>query len=228
MVNSKHLLLSASTLGLLTALSVTSSPLPANATSPLSALPSRGVENAQPLKQKSNTPSISEDSQNFIKDIAERGIGFMANTELSEENREKEFRIMLEESFDMKTIGRFALGKYWRQATKEQKKEYLKLFENMIVNIYSRRFGDYNGEKFNVISARPTGAHDAIVASQIIPGSGASISIDWRVRKKDKHFVVIDIIVAGVSMALTQRSDFSAVIQRGGGKIDVLLEHLRK
>jgi len=224
-VNSKHLLLSASTFGLLTTLSVVSSPISTHA-KPLS--PAKIAASAQPIKQQTNTPSISEDSQNFIKDIAQRGIGFMANQELNEDNRKKEFRQMLEESFDMKTIGRFALGRYWRVATKEQKKEYLDLFENMIVNVYSRRFGDYNGEKFEVISSRAQGTADAIVASQIIPGSGATISVDWRVRKKNQQFVVIDIIVAGVSMALTQRSDFSAVIQRGGGKIDVLLEHLRK
>jgi len=224
-VNSKHLLLSASTFGLLTALSIVSSSISTHA-KPLS--PARIATSAQPIKQQTNTPSISDNSQDFIKDIAERGIGFMANQELSKEAREKEFRKMLEESFDMKTIGRFALGKYWRIATKEQKKEYLDLFENMIVNVYSRRFGDYNGENFEVISSRAQGTADAIVASQIIPGSGATISVDWRVRKKNQQFVVIDIIVAGVSMALTQRSDFSAVIQRGGGKIDVLLEHLRK
>lgn len=228
MVNSKHLLLSASTFGLLTAFSIASSPLLANA-SPLSyAHPAQSITKAQPLIQKINTPTVSEDSQAFIKDIAERGIGFMANKELSQENREKEFRKMLEESFDMKTIGRFALGMYWKQATKEQQKEYLSLFEDMIVKVYSRRFGEYNGEKFEVLSSRPQGTFDAIVASQIIPESGAPIPIDWRIRKKDKQFVVIDIMVAGVSMALTQRSDFSAVIQRGGGKVDVLLEHLRK
>ena len=135
---------------------------------------------------------------------------------------------MLDDSFDIKTIGRFALGRYWRQATSAQKKEYLRLFQDMIVNVYSRRFGDYNGEKFEVLSARGQGPSDVIVISQIIPKSGAAISIDWRVRKKSERLVVIDIIVEGVSMALTQRSDFAAVIQRGGGKVDVLLEHWRK
>lgn len=228
MVNAKHLLLSSSTLGLLAVLGVTLCPLSAIAAPLSSAHPAQSIANTQPLKQQINTPNISENSQVFIKDIAERGIGFMVNEELDEENRKKEFRKMLEESFDMKTIGRFALGKYWKQATKEQQKEYLDLFEDMIVNVYSRRFSEYNGEKFEVISSRPQGTYDAIVASQIVPSSGAPISIDWRVRKKGKQFVVIDIMVAGVSMALTQRSDFSAVIQRGGGKIDVLLEHLRK
>lgn len=230
MINSKRLLISASAFGLIATLSTINSSLPANAVPLPSVRHYHDITKSQThtLKVQVRTHDIREESQNFIKDIADRGIGFLKNQELSVENREKEFRNMLEESFDMKTIGRFALGKYWRQATKDQKKEYLCLFENMIVNVYSRRFGEYNGEKFEVISSREQGTSDVIVASHIITGGSEPISIDWRVRKKDDHFVVIDIIVAGVSMALTQRSDFAAVIQRGGGKIDVLLEHLRK
>ncbi len=227
-MNNKSLFLCASSFSLFATLGVVYSPLSANATTFLSARYAKNTANIYTLKQQISAPSISEDSQRFIKDIAERGIGFISNKELSEENRKKEFCKMLEESFDMKTIARFALGKYWRIATKEQKKEYLNLFKNMIVNVYSRRFGNYDGEKFEVISSRAQGTSDAIVSSRIIPKSGAPIPVDWRVRRKNNRFVVIDIIVAGVSMVLTQRSDFSAVIQRGGGKIDVLLEHLRK
>ncbi len=228
MINIKYPLLSASSFALITALGTVNFSMPAHAALLHPEHSAQRMTNTTPLKVQVNTPSISEESQAFIKDIAERGIGFMANKELNGETRKKEFRKMLEENFDMKTIGRFALGKYWRQASKDQQKEYLVLFENMIVNVYSRRFGEYNGEKFEVLSSRAQGTSDAIVASQIVPANGSPIAIDWRVRKKDGHFVVIDIIVSGVSMALTQRSDFSAVIQRGGGKIDVLLEHLRK
>ena len=64
--------------------------------------------------------------------------------------------------------------------------------------------------------------------SSIIPNGGSKIKVDWRVREKNGQMKVIDVVIEGVSMALTQRSDFSSVIQRGGGKIDVLLEHLRK
>lgn len=223
MINSKHLLL-------LSLTGVIGLPAAINA-SPISHefVNHNNITLTPSLLQHVSTPCISEQSQSFIKNIAERGIGFLENHELSEEKRKKEFRIMLEESFDMKTIGRFALGKYWRQATKKQKQEYLKLFENMIVNVYSRRFGDYNGEKFEVTGAQKQESNDdVIVSSQIIPNSGTPISVDWRVRRKNGGFVVIDIMVEGVSMAVTQRSDFAAVIQRGGGKIDVLLEHLRK
>ena len=173
--------------------------------------------------------SIETDAQNFIEKLSNKGIGFLQNKDLSTEKREKAFRTLLKNNFDMKTIGRFALGRYWKTSTKQQQQEYLNLFENMIVEVYSRRFSEYNGEALNITSARPQGKADVLVSSAIIPENGAKVSVDWRVRKKKNgKLKVIDIMVEGVSMSLTQRSDFASVIQRGGGKIDVLLAHLRQ
>ena len=58
--------------------------------------------------------------------------------------------------------------------------------------------------------------------------SGSDVSVDWRVRERGGSMKILDVIVEGVSMSVTQRSDFSSVIQRGGGNVDVLLDHLRK
>lgn len=181
----------------------------------------------QPVLVSVKNKDITAKSQAFIEDVTSRGIGFLENSELSEEDRVKEFENILTHNFDMKTIARFALGRYWRTSTPAQKKEYLKLFEDMVVNVYSRRFSDYNGGKIEVISARPQGKADAIVSSRIIPNRGSAIKVDWRVRSKKGSLKIIDIMVEGVSMTLTQRSDFASVIQRGGGNIDVLLAHLR-
>jgi len=164
---------------------------------------------------------------NFVQDIAKRGIGFLENDKLSDKERESEFRNLLRNSFDMKTIARFALGRYWKTSTKEQQKEYLQLFDDMIVSVYSRRFKDYEGQSLDVKTARKDGDHDYIVSSLIVPKKGPNVNLDWRIRNKNNKYQVVDIIVEGVSMSMTQRSDFSSVIQRGGGDIDVLLEHLR-
>ncbi len=175
-----------------------------------------------------NNETLEDSAKEFISGLTEKGIGILKIGDESEDLRKKEFKELLHNNFDMKTIARFALGRYWRTITKEEQKEYLKLFENMIVEVYSRRFSDYNGQKIDIISARPEGRADAIVSSVITPENGSEINVDWRVRKKkDGQLKVIDIVVEGVSMSLTQRSDFASVIQRGGGKIEVLLAHLR-
>ncbi len=163
----------------------------------------------------------------FISAVAERGISFLDGEELSQEQREKEFKKLLSDSFDMETIGRFALGRYWRTASPAQQKEYLKLFKQMVVEVYASRFSEYGGQKLEIKSARAEGKSDVLVTS-IIKGGEPEVRLDWRVRYKNGRYKVIDVVVAGVSMALTQRSDFSSVIQRGGGSVDVLLAELKK
>ena len=99
----------------------------------------------------------------------------------------------------------------------------------MVVNVYAQRFGDYKGQKFEVKSARPVGNGDVLVTSFIIPTDGSdNIQVDWRVRNKGGTMKIVDVLVSGVSMSVTQRSDFSSVIQRGGGSVDVLLKYLKE
>ncbi len=172
------------------------------------------------------TNDIVAGSKDFIQKMADRGIGFLKNDSLTDAQRKAEFRKLMRSSYDMRTIGRFALGTYWRGASKKQQEEYQRLFENMVVEVYSRRFGDYKGQDLEITSARAENATDSMV-STVIRGDHEPVKIDWRVRNKNGEYKVIDVVVAGVSMALTQRSDFSSVIQRGGGDIGVLLDHLR-
>lgn len=167
-------------------------------------------------------------AKSFIDKMGKDAISFLEDESLTSAQKQAKFRVLLQKNFDMGTIGRFALGKNWRIATPAQQNEYLKLFENMIVRVYSSRFNDYNGQNFNVVSARDTGKQDFLVTSYIVPPSGSKVQVDWRVRDKNGSMKVIDVIIEGVSMSLTQRSDFSSVIQRGGGNIQVLIDHLKK
>lgn len=165
-----------------------------------------------------------EGSKKFIDSMAQRGINFLADPNLSVDGRKAEFDKLLQTSFDTATIGKFALGTYWKTATPAQQTEYQKLFKSMIIEVYSKRFNEYKGQKIQVTGARADGDRDVLVSSTIIPPDGGdSVPVDWRVRNNK----VIDVIVAGVSMAVNQRSDFASVIQRGGGNVDVLLQHLR-
>ncbi len=175
-----------------------------------------------------STEKIGAGAQKFIDGMAQRGLDFLANADLSSEQKSNEFRKLLQDSFDMETIGRFALGRYWRTATPEQRKEYQKLFREMIVKVYSERFRDYEGQRVEARSFRIDGDNDTMVTSFIIPPDGAEIQVDWRVRYKNSHYQIVDVIVEGVSMSVTQRSDFSSVIQRGGGDVQVLIDHLKK
>jgi len=166
-------------------------------------------------------------AQDFIQNMASKAIGFLGDSGMGMDQKKAAFRKLLQDSFDMKTIGRFSLGRYWRTATPEQRKQYQSLFETMVINVYSQRFSEYKGQKFEARSFRAEGENDTLVTSFIVPAEGPEIQVDWRVRYKNGTYKIVDIMVEGVSMSVTQRSDFSSVIQRGGGDVQVLLDHLR-
>ncbi|MAE51198.1 MAG: toluene tolerance protein [Micavibrio sp.] len=203
----------------------------------LVALPAAGASAFEAMSLKSNDITYQghllvsqqevDSAKDFIDSMAKQGIDFLANPDLTLEQRKREFKKLLQSSFDIKTIGRFTMGRYWGSASEEQKKEFQKLFETMVIDVYSRRFSDYNGQEFEIKSARPEGRADVIVQSYIVDDNDQKISVDWRVRKKNGSYKVIDIIVEGVSMATTQRSEFASIIQRGGGQVDVLIAHLK-
>ena len=170
-------------------------------------------------------------AQNFIQTLGEDAIAIMADTSLSRENRQAKFKTLLKNHFDMKTIGRFTLGRYWRVADDGQQKEFLRLFKDMVLEVYSRRFEEYSGQIMTVETARFEGKKDIIVNALVVsPSGGPKIRVDWRVRNRGTHshpkYKVIDVIVEGISMSLTQRSDFASIIQRNGGQIQPLLVHL--
>ena len=160
----------------------------------------------------------------FIRQLGDQAIAALRAPGASLEAREARFRKLLSEGFDLAFIGRFVLGRHWRQATPEQRTDYMALFSEYVLQTYSSRLGGYAGETMAILSERPAGTKDMLVSTRIERPSGPPILADWRVRTSGERYRVIDIMVEGVSMVVTQRSEFAAVVQRHGlqGLIEVL------
>lgn len=152
----------------------------------------------------------------FIQWMADQAIGTLKNPSVTLEQREAAFRNIMRTAFDIEFIGRFVLGRAWQTASTEEKSDYIQLFGEYLVKTYSRRLSAYNGETFSVLNSQPAGEQDAVVRTRIDRPSAAPINADWRVRIIQGQYKVVDIVVEGVSMGLTQRSDFTAVVQSGG------------
>ena len=163
----------------------------------------------------------------FIRQIGDRAIATLRAPDASLAAREARFRSLLSEGFDLAFIGRFVLGRYWRQATPEQRSAYLALFGEYVLKTYSARLGGYAGEGMTILSERPAGTKDVVVSTRILRPSGPPIEAVWRVRTTGARYRIIDVMVEGVSMVVTQRSEFAAVVQRHGlqGLIEVLRAH---
>jgi phospholipid transport system substrate-binding protein len=167
------------------------------------------------------------EASQFIQNLASNALNSIAGQRLSDDETTQRFRTLLRENFDLKTIGRFALGPYWNAATPDQRQTYQQEFENMIVDAYALRFRDYSGGSFKAGKEMQQG-NDMLVQSDIGQSNGAPpVAVTWRVRKEADGYKIIDVAVEGVSMSQTERSEFSAFIERNGGQIQPLIDAMK-
>jgi phospholipid transport system substrate-binding protein len=137
----------------------------------------------------------------------------------------------LEDGTDLTLLGRLVLGRYWRDANPRQRTMYLQLFRRYMVQTFAQRLRPYVGTDpdqlgpvFEVVASHPVGNMDILVQSRVLPPGGQPLRVDWRLRERPEGPVVIDLIVEGISLLVTQRSEFAAVLERTG--VDGLLTEL--
>jgi phospholipid transport system substrate-binding protein len=181
-----------------------------------------------PVRAQSPASAAVTEGGQFVSDLASRAVAELTTGDLAMHERVARLRTMLTEAFDVPAIGRFVLGRYWRVASESERAEYLKLFEDFIVQTYVQRFNDFAGAQLRVLQTRP-GQDGEVIATLEggLPGKPAA-RFDIRMRRDAAAFKIFDVVVEGISMSVTQRDDFSAVIQRNGGKVEGLLASLRE
>lgn len=163
----------------------------------------------------------------FISNLADEAIAGVTDTSISDEERVRRFRELLKVKFDVPQIARFVLGRYWRVASPEERDTYTQLFEDYIVQTYASRFREYNNENLKVQNATRNPDGDVMVVSNI-ERNGPPIRVEWKLQADGKTFKIVDVVIEGVSMAVTQRDDFAATIQARGGKVAGLIDALRQ
>lgn len=173
---------------------------------------------------------LEDESRAFVKGLADRAIAVL-KADAPKAQRDKVFEQILQDGFDTRAIAIFCVGGYWNRMTEQERREYLALFEKLIVQTYSSRMASvYNGQNLDVVAARPDGKAGAWVTSKIVSNNPADepVRIDWRVRQLDgKGLKIIDVVVTNISMVVTQRDDFVGILQRNNGNIPEFLGILR-
>ena len=169
----------------------------------------------------------SQKYEDFISDLGNDVISILVNKDKPLSIRKENFRKELHEHFDLKKIGRFVLARHWRRMNDDQKQQYLKLFEDAVIENYASQFDNYSNEKLLIQSSRKTADKGMVVKSKIIrQGKGAPLEIQWKIFNTKRGIKVLDVVVNNVSMSLTLRNEYNSVIQNEGG-VPGLLNYLR-
>lgn len=170
--------------------------------------------------------SASQEAEAQIKKIGEYMIEVLSDKALNQDQKEAKFRKMLREHFDLKAIGKFTLGRYLPKFTAADKKfkdevskgkspleRYFEDFEDLIVEMYAAQFANYKDQKF-VVEHSTKGPNGAIfVYSKIVKDDMPPIEVAWRLFKVGNQWLVVDAIVAKVSMSLSQKREFAEFFQ---------------
>ena len=167
------------------------------------------------------------DARALVQNLADRALKILADKSISKASREAEFAKLFIKNFHTRSIGVFVLGRHWRRATAAQRKEYLAVFQRLIVKTYTIRLSQYAGEQFRVRKATgPDGGAYSVDSVVLQPGR-AAIPLRWSIRRARAGLKIVDVVIENLSMAQTQRDEFAAILRRRGS-IDGLIKALQE
>ena len=163
----------------------------------------------------------------FIQMTGQELVAAINDTRADLATRRLRVAAVLRRAVDVENVGRFIIGRWWRQASPAEQQEYIKLFEETLIRNLSARFGEYQGVRFSLGRAQSRTEDDVLVNTVIERPNSPPFSLDWRVGEIGGQPRVVDVIAEGTSLRLTQRSEYSAVIQRNNGSVAALLQAMR-
>ena len=176
-----------------------------------------------------NATADTSDPEKFIQEIVDEAKKILVKTNSAEYKAEKLTEIALS-TVDIKGVGLYTLGSYRKNLTEEQKKKYSSLFKKYFLKTFVSRLTDYSEPKIDVISAEKKNEKYTIVSSILLATEKKpEVKIDWRVYTKNPNKPLIrDLIIEGLSLARTQKEEFSSIIESNDGDINALFNKLRE
>jgi phospholipid transport system substrate-binding protein len=171
-------------------------------------------------------PSV-EDARALIEQVSAKVLAILGDQALSDRQKSDALVALLDGPIDLDLVARLILGRHWRTVDDAQRQQYLVLFREYALANLASKLHLYRGQSFEVTGARVVSDQDALVTSRILSNGEPPLQVDWRLRERDGGApVTIDLIVEGVSLIVTLRSEFGSVIERQG--FDGLLAELRE
>lgn len=169
-----------------------------------------------------------DEAVDMVKVLTKEGIEQLVDTSASLEERNKRFERLFTQNLDLDFIGKYVLGRYWRTANAQQRREFINLYRDFNVKIWSKRFDEFRGKRFVFKGTSAANNPNQIFVNTEVPmKEGKPASVKWRVYDHNGKLKIIDIIIENVSLAQTARNEYTSFIAKSSNGIEGLLEHLR-
>jgi phospholipid transport system substrate-binding protein len=165
----------------------------------------------------------------FVQSTVNRASSVLSDN-FSKEHKIEELKKIAQETVDIKGIGLYTLGSYRKTLSNEQKKEYELLFSKYFLKTFSSRLAEYSNPEIEVKSKKILNKNYTMVSSILVATEQRpEVKIDWRIYTKNpENLLIRDLIIEGLSLARTQKEEFSSIIENNDGNINALFESLKE
>ena len=167
------------------------------------------------------------EEENFVTSFADSAISILSNDTISDAERTSSFTELVMSSIDLNLISKFVLSKAWKNASDEQKENYLIAFKDYFVSSYANKLDQYTGEKIDVIGSQEAGKYVIVESNIVREGTDTlKINLKWRLLNKNNHIKIIDLNIEGISLVIAQREEFQSFLANNDYDLDKLIEKI--
>ena len=179
---------------------------------------------------QSSLLAYSSNPKDFVNELVSEAINKLADKNFNKEQKSNFIKKVALENVDIRALGLYTLGELRKSSSKDDISNYQKSFEKYFLKSLTSRLTDYSSSKFEILGDDKKSANYTIVKSKVTPDDGSpEIKIDWRVYTKNPEKPLIrDLIVEGLSLARTQKEEFSSILSSNNNDIKILISKLEE
>ena len=174
--------------------------------------------------------AYSSDPKQFVQELVTEAIEKLSDKNLTNEEKAKFIEEVATENVDINALGLYTLGELRKSSNENDLVNYQRAFREYFLKSLTSRLTDYSSSKFEVVESEKKSATYTIVKSIINPEDGGpNVKIDWRIYTKNPEKPLIrDLIVEGLSLARTQKEEFSSILSSNNNDIKILIKKLEE
>jgi phospholipid transport system substrate-binding protein len=155
--------------------------------------------------------AVAGEPTDQLKESIERVLAILNNPDLGEAEQRKLIREAADNRFNWTAMARSAMGIYWRDRTPEEKREFTRLFSDLIESVYMEKIASYSGEKIRYRGDSTRDGYGTVEVS-ILTRKSAEIPVTYRVMKQEGQWLIYDVFIEGVSLVNNYRSQISHIM----------------
>ena len=177
---------------------------------------------------QSSLLAYSTNPKDFVNELVEDALGKLADKNLNDDQKSSLIEKIALENVDINALGLYTLGELRKSSNKDDIFNYQKSFEKYFLKSLTSRLTDYSTSEFEILGEDKKSSNYTIVNSKVTPSDGGpEIKIDWRIYTKNPEKPLIrDLIVEGLSLARTQKEEFSSILSSNNNDIKILINKL--